>query len=80
MKIWASTQNDKSDFLRKYIDALKMWECDDVNELIVDLEDGLPTIPTEGSLDLDQCIILYNISILNFYLLEQSKYNEFFHI
>ena len=50
VKIWASTQNDKSHFLRKYIDVLKTWECDDVNELIVTLEDGL----LEGSFDLEQ--------------------------
>ena len=31
-----------------------MWECDDVNELIVNLEDGLPNIPREGSFDLEQ--------------------------
>ena len=54
VKIWASTQNDKSYFLRKYINALKTWECDDVNELIVNLEDGLPNSPPEGRIDLEQ--------------------------
>ena len=54
VKIWANTQNDKSNFLRRYIDALKMWECDDVNELIVNLEDGLPNVisPPHGSCNL----------------------------
>ena len=43
-----------------------MWECDDVNELIVDLEDGLP-IP-EGSYDLEPLYtIVQCIDIIHFH-------------
>ena len=77
MKIWASTQDDKSYFLKKYIDALKMWECDDVNELIVSLEDGLPMSPHEGSFDLETVytieqyidIVLISIHSISYLLL-----------
>ena len=65
VKTWASTQNDKNYFLKKYIAALKTWECDDVNELIVNLEDGLP----KGSFDLEQvfAIAQYFVGIKSTY-------------